>query len=45
MNRELFRSMQGQLRPSEAARTALSEKLARTPPARRCFWRRYRCTA
>lgn len=30
MNRELFRSMQGQLRPSEAARTALSEKLART---------------
>ena len=29
MNRELFRSMQSQLRPTEAARTALAEKLAK----------------
>ena len=31
MNKELFRSMQAQLRPSEGARAALTEKLHHLP--------------
>ena len=40
MNKELFRSMQAQLRPSEGARAALTEKLrAGRRRTAALFWR------